>query len=67
MLDKASSLVSMTESLKFALEKGWYDRAVLLAHGIKKITEILETEIENIQNVPNSLKTHRDLVYEAQI
>jgi len=56
----------MAESLKFALEKGWYDRAILLANGIKKITETLETEIENTQPVLNSFKILKDLtIYET--
>ncbi len=62
MLNKAISLVNMSESLKFALEKGWYDRALLLANGIKKITEMLEIEIESTQLVMQSLKISEEII-----
>ncbi|MGQ9721662.1 MAG: hypothetical protein ACUVXA_10115 [Candidatus Jordarchaeum sp.] len=61
MLNKANSLVNMTESLKFALEKGWYDRAILLANGIIKITEILEMEIENTHFTLQAMKISEEL------
>ncbi|WXG39937.1 MAG: hypothetical protein WED07_03795 [Candidatus Freyarchaeum deiterrae] len=59
----------MAESLKFALEKEWYDRAILLAEGLKKITEMLETEIEDTQIITRSLKISEELqtLYELQI
>jgi hypothetical protein len=58
----------MAESLKFALEKGWYDRAILLANGIKKITEILETEIESTQIILQPSEISKLLtLYELQI
>jgi len=62
MIAKAISLINMSESLKFALEKGWYDRALLLADGIKKITEILEREIESTQSIVESLKISEELL-----
>ncbi len=52
----------MSESLKFALEKGWYDRAMLLANGIKKITEMLEMEIGNTHLILQSLKISEELI-----
>lgn len=62
VLSKAASLVSMSESLKFALEKGWYDRAILLANGIKKITVMLEKEIGNTELILQSLKISEELI-----
>lgn len=69
LLSEANSIVSMAESLKFALEKEWYDRAILLAEGLKKITEMLETEIEDTQIITRSLKISEELqtLYELQI
>lgn len=69
MLEKAISLIRMTESLKFALEKGWYDRALLLANGIQKIAELLETEIGNTQLIIQSVRMSQELLtlYETSI
>ncbi|MEM3526639.1 MAG: hypothetical protein QXV37_04415 [Candidatus Jordarchaeaceae archaeon] len=65
LANKATSIVRMAESLKIALEKGWQNRALLLADGIRKIAEILETEIENIQS--DVFKIYKDLtINEAQ-
>lgn len=62
MLEKAISLIRMTESLKFALEKGWYDRALLLANGIQKIAELLEAEIGNTQLIIQSVRMSQELL-----